>query len=402
MIQAYFRHALQHPVMFHSIIALSRANLTFAATTNGERDRQVTYHYGSALSGLREMMAGNDLEVTASDATLFAIVSLMGIDYLTGDVHAFQIHLAGLRRLIAARGGLDALGWPTLLKPSIMTLEKFWAFLCKHPRLMQSSTPITVRPLGDIVEYGKPAKDALNDSPQVPYPAVSGQPAPGFARLAAQNRLSPVVQGLVRRFTGFECYIRQTFELSYLQRDGKRIRSNGLYTARNGEIILNAANVVMMEDIAATLASNNPLTTIEHVVVTALYFILLDVTLHEKLSPLYRTQFMLLAERVLAYPLNDRDPAARDLVSWIAVDMASTMIRDEKWRPAGPTDIRMRLIRKVVDHYWDKMEYDELLEHVLKNFIWADGCVNTFRATWQIGVQSRQDQLLTGCGLDVE
>jgi hypothetical protein len=389
--------------MFHSIIALSRANLTFATTTYGERDRQVTYHYGSALSSLRELLAGNDFEVTTSDATLFAIVALMGIDYLTGDVHAFQIHLAGLRRLIAARGGLDALGWPTLLKPSIMTLEKFWAFLCKHPRLMQSPTPITVRPLTSIVGNGNsPPRQALEDSPQVPYPASRGQPAPGFARLAAQNRLSPAVQGLVARFTGFECYIRQTFELSFMQRDGERIRSNGLYTARNGEIILNAANVVMMEDIAATLASNTPLTEIEHLVVTALYFILLDVTLHEKMSPLYRTQFTLLAERVLAYPMSDRDPAARDLVTWVGVDMASTMIRNKEWRPVGPTDIRMRLIHKMVDHYWAKMEYDELLEHVLKNFIWADGCVKTFKATWQMGVQSRQEQLLKGTEMSIE
>lgn len=30
------------------------------------------------------------------------------------------MHLAGLRQIVALRGGVDQLGWPTLLKPSVI------------------------------------------------------------------------------------------------------------------------------------------------------------------------------------------------------------------------------------------------------------------------------------------
>lgn len=39
---------------------------------------------------------------------------------LVNDMTAFQSHLGGLRILVQLRGGLDSLGWPELLKPSII------------------------------------------------------------------------------------------------------------------------------------------------------------------------------------------------------------------------------------------------------------------------------------------
>ena len=36
------------------------------------------------------------------------------------DMSAFEMHLGGLRQIIALRGGIDQLGWPTILKPALI------------------------------------------------------------------------------------------------------------------------------------------------------------------------------------------------------------------------------------------------------------------------------------------
>ena len=39
------------------------------------------------------------------------------LQYLLGNLASFEAHLKGLRKIVRMRGGIDALGWPTLLKP---------------------------------------------------------------------------------------------------------------------------------------------------------------------------------------------------------------------------------------------------------------------------------------------
>jgi hypothetical protein len=39
---------------------------------------------------------------------------------MMNDIVAFEMHLGGLRQIVALRGGVDQLGWPTILKPYLI------------------------------------------------------------------------------------------------------------------------------------------------------------------------------------------------------------------------------------------------------------------------------------------
>jgi hypothetical protein len=39
---------------------------------------------------------------------------------MMNDTTAFEMHLRGLRQIVALRGGVEHLGWPTILKPHLV------------------------------------------------------------------------------------------------------------------------------------------------------------------------------------------------------------------------------------------------------------------------------------------
>lgn len=78
MLQRYFQYALQYPVMFEAIIALSQANLTIQTWVSNGPDKDAIYHYSRALHRLRKTLLEQD--GYTKDSVLFAIVALMGVD----------------------------------------------------------------------------------------------------------------------------------------------------------------------------------------------------------------------------------------------------------------------------------------------------------------------------------
>lgn len=135
LVHQHFQYAIQNPVMFESILALAYSNLAIIGAGDQAGERSV-YHYGQAVSQLRLVLSQHFME----DAVLFAIMALMGVNYLWNDLSAFQSNLEGLRQIVALRGGLNALAWPTLLKPAILTLESFWTYLSYQTHLQDQYT----------------------------------------------------------------------------------------------------------------------------------------------------------------------------------------------------------------------------------------------------------------------
>lgn len=78
LIQNYVRYAMQHPVMFESIITLSYANMHISQWVDGQPDIDTARHYGSTLKSLREALSvENGL---FEDATFLAILGLINAE----------------------------------------------------------------------------------------------------------------------------------------------------------------------------------------------------------------------------------------------------------------------------------------------------------------------------------
>jgi hypothetical protein len=77
----YVQYALQNSVMFDALVALAQANLSFQSYREGW-DKDALFHYSRSVQRLREVLSQPDAYL--QDATLFAIIALMGVDVSTG------------------------------------------------------------------------------------------------------------------------------------------------------------------------------------------------------------------------------------------------------------------------------------------------------------------------------
>jgi len=78
IVRSYFRYSLQHPLMFETIVTLSRARIATSTYVGVHRDHHTLYHYGQCLKRLRKLVGEGETDI--EDATPFAILALIGIE----------------------------------------------------------------------------------------------------------------------------------------------------------------------------------------------------------------------------------------------------------------------------------------------------------------------------------
>lgn len=382
--------------MFEAIVALSRANLTVSAWSDHRPDSQTLYHYGSAVARLRELIASQDTHAATEDSVLFAIVALMGIDFLKNDMLAFQAHLAGLRHLVKLRGGLDALGWPTLLEPSIKGLETFWTYICSTPHLLPPNM-ITTVPSQPFLARNPPATKGPCLPPLTEQ--IASLPK-GFRRLAESGRLSPIVISLLFQANRFDIHLHHHPGHKHLTRYGSPIRaSHAAFTSRRGTPTHNASNLSLTELTAAVLVEKS-LTRLERLVCLSLLTVLMGCTRTEKLAKLVAAQMRLCVVEALAFPLRADDPIERDFVAWVSLILGAGSGIDEgadiddmwgghgcgshdPWFKGWKGDPRLTAVRRVVEHFRGWRSLEEVQSEIVQGFIWTDYCAETISENWR-------------------
>jgi hypothetical protein len=78
IVRSYFRYSLQHPLMFETIVTLSRVRLALSSCPSGQLDSQTLYHYGQSLARLRKLVSDGETDI--DDATPFAILALICVE----------------------------------------------------------------------------------------------------------------------------------------------------------------------------------------------------------------------------------------------------------------------------------------------------------------------------------
>lgn len=77
-IESHFRYALEDPLMFDSLVSMSRANLTIKDWQSNLIDEETLQHYGNAVIQLQKAVSAQ--RSSYDDSVLFAIVALMNVD----------------------------------------------------------------------------------------------------------------------------------------------------------------------------------------------------------------------------------------------------------------------------------------------------------------------------------
>ncbi|KIV81687.1 hypothetical protein PV11_03857 [Exophiala sideris] len=360
ILNQYFQYALQNALMFEALIALSQANLTVHQWTNGP-DQDALYHYNQALRRLRDLL---DREQDYSqDSVLFAIVALMGVDYLNNDLTAFEMHLGGLRKLVDLRGGLDNLGWPLILRPYLLGLERFWAYMSKHSQTLQGS--IAQRHNVSLLEPS-------HHTPVANFTEMISVLPPGFRTMALNNRLSEPVLTLIHRITTEAEHI---------------IQINPSY----GSSTVNATNMQEAEHCAQLLTSTD-LTFIDRASCIGLLVVIMDSSRTERFSGYYDQQLQMHAEEIRLSNEIFQDADLSDFYLWVALDIVGTMVPPR--RSALPenyqADTRFTLLLAVLRKY-GHLSWEEVLA-VLKRFFFTARCIESWHNSWELGFRHLNEE----------
>lgn len=306
------RIALQHPLMFETMIALSSANMTVSHWKNGQVDRVTLQHYGSAVRRLRNMISKNNVEDATSESTLLAISALMGIEYLSHDLMAFEAQIGGLRQLVQLRGGVGSFSSTSPVPRIIDAVETYWTYICCE-NLLPRWHVVTVSPL-PVSNVVLPTVEATSELQE----EIAALP-PGFRRLAQKHSFAPEVVMLIKRFSQFDTAQSQTD--MRMARPGTILPPMG---PRGPAPNVRTENTCIGEHIAAVMVSGS-LSDIEHVVCATLFaFTIAFVTL-DGLFPAAQAQLNSSYDEVMRFSLNDDEDTLRDFFTWSAMMIGGTM-----------------------------------------------------------------------------
>lgn len=84
--------------------------------------------------------AFSDPKRCITDSIIGAVVKMATYEALQGDVQSYNVHMQGLKRMVAMRGGLDHLGLNGLLRRIIIWVDLNSAFLLKTSRYLPEET----------------------------------------------------------------------------------------------------------------------------------------------------------------------------------------------------------------------------------------------------------------------
>jgi hypothetical protein len=93
--------ALQHAILFESIIALCRASVLIALGCSIWDDQPFMQHRASAIAKLNDQIKTSD---ATDDAALLTVTMLMTLEYMCGNNKAVLMHCDGLSRMVELRG----------------------------------------------------------------------------------------------------------------------------------------------------------------------------------------------------------------------------------------------------------------------------------------------------------
>lgn len=362
VIHDYFQYALQHALLFEAIIVVSEAVKTMGV---GKPTPAVMYHHGKVLKQLRQtLLSTTDF---AADHVLFTITAMLAIDYLFNDMIAFETHLKGMRSLVATRGGLDALGWPLMLKPGILTLEGLWAY--KSSQKGEESERASGSPPDadseEVLEY-----------PRHPFPsyltAMLAKLPPGLSDLALNRRLSFAMMQLLKGVA-----------------DWKEEMDNQLHDQPDVSRVFSSFDTRLVERCKRLLVYAE-LNDVEKVVCSATMAYAMTLGKRQRNDALfgwYKRQLSIEAEQLLKYDFHRADEIA--CLQWAAV-LIATPIDEPPLKASSP---RIRFLDSVLSKN-DRARDWKLLRKVGSQMFWDEDSEVKWFLCWEAAMRRRVDGIV--------
>jgi hypothetical protein len=371
-IRNYFQYALNHEVMFQATVALALADATANTWTDDYASPDVLYHYGRSLSTLRRSL--EDAQALQNDALLFAIMALIGIDYLLNDLHSLSAHLQGLRHVINLRGGLEAVGFPLLLKPAVLSVESFYSYIYQQPHLLSNGSAHPVLPAS--IEEPAPGDDEVQNMLQI-IPR-------GYHTLLGRSPQSLKILSIVFNLAEEDAQLQHDMPTSFAYREGVRKFLN--FNDTSGQPVTVASALHCCGELAKLLVGPE-MSQVERACCIAMFIYLLGFSRSEQLSSVYFTQLQHHTQELLDMPLMDDDPEGTELIGWAMFVVSSTLlpITAREDMRGDNADKRYALALRTVEYFSRQKTWD-VMAVTLQGFIWNDTCMVSWKNLWDTAI----------------
>ncbi|OAP59112.1 hypothetical protein AYL99_06410 [Fonsecaea erecta] len=364
----YFGLALENASMFELMVALAQASFDARRRNTREPTREVLVHYGKGVEALRLKMAR--ISTCDDDATILAVMALLGIALMYNDFVSFETHLIGLRHLVEMRGGVDNLGWDGFLKNSIIGLESLWAY---HENKKMS---ISMNEASIKLQY-----------PKHPFPpdlcTLIAKLPEGFGEMALTGNLCVQILTILSRVSE---WVKQL--------QGPR---------KKGVLPLGDPNGTYMKQTQACLelVPLRGLKTLERVLCSAIAAITVETFSKSKQqNPVHRRMLESLSEMLSQYELRDLPP---ECAIWMALVIAGPphastdgatgqAMSSSEGQSESPRNI---LLDRIMENLSSARNW-KWVEKSIRKFYYSEDLLETWRHTWELTVLRYTNKLKEG------
>jgi hypothetical protein len=320
---------------------------------------------------------------------------------MRNDLGAFQIHLEALRSIVASRGGIDALGWPKLLKPSIVrsvsvvfrrrstlklsSIEEFWSYFCHQSCISNYMSP-TRSPASNIPPPYPPVLEILT-----PGELLDSLPS-GFRLLALQKRLRTNVVVLVSRVRDFHLPIWDDSPPPGPVAN-KHHKELGSCDDMNSPRVTTAAALQVVQ-YCQQLLTEPDLTTIERACCIGLLLVLLSGPSEEKFPKISTQEIQQYIRELMPVSLDELDTNAANVFAWAFLTIVTASVVSHQSAPSSTLDCEQGscfLLEKAIAY----LRHSNTLARaraIMRQFILTDACDQVLENAWQLKIR-HQDRL---------
>ncbi|KAG5912812.1 hypothetical protein E4U42_001801 [Claviceps africana] len=152
----WFPLVLSDAAPFHVVMLLSAANYASVHSIHGLGCHLLRMKH-EAIAAINHAFRRSE-DPSADDALIGAVAKMASFEAMHGDVASYRVHMDGLERMLAARGGLHRLGLGGLLRRMIVWIDLNASFLLDVPRYFPGTTftGAEQQPHREVVEVLEP------------------------------------------------------------------------------------------------------------------------------------------------------------------------------------------------------------------------------------------------------
>ncbi|KAI1608614.1 hypothetical protein EDD36DRAFT_87975 [Exophiala viscosa] len=363
-----FPYALERPILFEAIVALSRASWLLQEGIPWSRDAGLAYHRSNAFNALRLRLASE--ETCADDTTMTTIAALTTIDYILGVHEGAKKHVGAMKQIRSIRADLTGeTPWQFFLLSTMKAYEALWSFVKDRNEAATNMSRLTI---------DSPLRNELPVYPSLPFDMklceALSKVSSTFNDMALAGELSIQMIDILANLST----ITKTGDSPTLSPISSRPSSPG---SRN---LLNIIADLQCISVMGT-------TPIEHLLCFGLIGCCFRLHFGDKECGEEYEEALQELEDTLGengWPRSSQEQAKLqkkhiDCLIWISIAAASALELSKSWSP----------ISKVMDETLRKYPMETrrwvLVEKILRKFMWNDFLAESWQGSWQRAMERR-------------